>query len=99
VETITQENHELNLIRRFDYATIQNGPLRGSVVLRFLGFGVMRLIGIDPNEARVGDIAVEVAHSGFYTRAQVWLKVIDGAGGWVSTSELQTNFYFASYLA
>jgi hypothetical protein len=88
VETITQENHELNLIRRFDYATIQNGPLRGSVVLRFLGFGVMRLIRIDPNEARVGDIAVEVPHSGFYTRAQVWLKVIDGAGGWVSTSEL-----------
>jgi len=69
------------------------------VVLCFLGFGVVRLVGIDPNEARVGDIAVEVAHNGFYTRARVWLKVIDGAGGWVSTSELQTNFYFASYLA
>ncbi len=48
----------------------------------------MRLVGIDPDEVRVGDIAVEVAHSGFYTRAQVWLKVIDGAGGWASTSEL-----------
>ncbi len=69
------------------------------MVLRFLGFGVVRLVGIDPNEARLGDIAVEVAHSGFYTRTQVWLKVIDGAGGWVSTSELQTSFYFASYLA
>ncbi len=31
----------------------------------------MRLVGIDPDEARVGDIAVEVAHSSFYTRAQV----------------------------
>ncbi len=69
------------------------------MVLRFLGFGVVRLVGIDPNEARVGDIVVEVAHRGFYTRAQVWLKVIDGAGGWVSTFELQTSFYFASYLA
>jgi len=49
---------------------------------------MVRLVGIDPDEARVGDIAVEVAHSGFITRAQVWLKVIDGAGGWVSTSEL-----------
>jgi len=39
--------------------------------LHFLGFGVVRLVGIDPNEARVGDIAVEVAHNGFYTRAQV----------------------------
>ncbi len=88
VEPMTEENRELNLVRRFDFYTIQNEPQRGSVVLRFLGFGVVRLVGIDPNEARVGDIAVEVAHSGFYTRAQVWLKVIDGAGGWVSTSEL-----------
>jgi len=50
----------------------------------------VRLVGIDPDEARVGDIAIEVAHNGFYTRAQVWLKVIDGARGWASTSELQT---------
>jgi len=97
VEPLTQENRELNLVRRFDLFTIQNGPQRGAVVLRFLGFGVVKLVGIDPNEARVGDIVVEVAHSGFYTRAQVWLKVIDGARGWVSTSELQTHFYFASY--
>jgi hypothetical protein len=69
------------------------------VILRFLGFGVVKLVGIDPGQARVGDIAVEVAHNGFYTRAQVWLKVVDGAGGWASTSELQANFYFTSYLA
>jgi len=69
------------------------------VILHFLGFGVVRLVGIDPDEARVGDIAVEVAHSGFYTRAQVWVKVIDGTRGWVSTSDLQTSFYFTSYLA
>jgi hypothetical protein len=98
-EQLTQEIREQQIVRRFDLFTIQNGPQRGSVVLRFLGFGMVRLVGIDPNEARMGDIAVEVAHSGFYTRAQVWLKVIDGAGGWVSTSELQTSFYFASYLA
>jgi hypothetical protein len=69
------------------------------MILRFLGFGVVRLVGIDPGQARVGDIAVEVAHSGFYTRAQVWLKVVDGARGWALTSELHTNFYFTSYLA
>ncbi len=69
------------------------------MILCFLGFGVVRLVGIDPNEAQVGDIAVEVVHSGFYTRARVWLKVIDGARGWASTSNLQTNFYFTSYLA
>jgi hypothetical protein len=64
-----------------------------------LGFGVVTLVGIDPNEARVGDIAVEVAHSGFYTHAEVWLKVRDGARGWASILELQTQYYYTSYLA
>jgi hypothetical protein len=99
IEQVTQEFQEQWLVGRFDFFTVQNGPQRGTVILRFLGFGVVRLVGIDPDEARVGDIAVEVAHSGFYIRAQVWLKVIDGTRGWASTSNLQTNFYFTSYLA
>jgi hypothetical protein len=99
VEEVTQEIHEQQLVSRFDFFTVQNGPQKGGVILHFLGFGVVRLVGIDPDEARVGDIVVEVAHSGFYTRAQVWLKVIDGARGWASTSELQTQFYHTSYLA
>jgi len=69
------------------------------VILRFLGFGVVKLVRINPDEARVGDITVEVAHSGFYTCAQVWLKVINGARGWASTLDLHANFYFTSYLA
>jgi hypothetical protein len=99
VEILTQETRELQLVRRFDFFTVQDGLQRGAVILRFLGFGVVRVVGIDPDEARVGDIAVEVAHSGFYTRAQVWLKVIDGKRGWAATSDLQDNFYFTSYLA
>jgi hypothetical protein len=99
VEQVTQEIREQQLVGRFDFLTIQNGPQRGVVILRFLGFGVVRFVGINPDEARVGDIAVKVAHSGFYTRARVWLKVINGARGWASTSDLQANFYFTSYLA
>jgi hypothetical protein len=99
VEHVNQEDHELNIVRRFDFLTVQNGPQRGAVILRFLGFGVVRLVGIDPNATRVGDLAVEVAHSGFFTRARVWLKVINGTRGWALTSELQDNFYFTTYLA
>ncbi len=88
VEPVTQEIYELNLVNRFDFFTVRNGPQRGAVILRFLGFGVVQLVGIDPDEARVRDIAVEVAHSGFYSRAQVWLKVINGARGWACTSKL-----------
>jgi len=69
------------------------------VILRFLGFGVVNLVGIDPDEARVGDVAVKVAHSGFYTRAEVWLKVRHGASDWVSIFELQMQYYYTSYLA
>jgi hypothetical protein len=99
VEILTQEIRELQFVGRFDFFTVQNEPQRGAVILRFLGFGVVRVVGIDPDIARVGDIVVEVIHSGFYTRARVWLKVIDGERGWAATSDLQDNFYFTSYLA
>ncbi len=90
VGELTQEIREQQIVNRFDFLTTQCGPQRGSVVLRLLGFGVVTLVGIDSDEAQIGDIAVEVAHSGFYTRVKVWLKVRDGARGWVSISELQT---------
>jgi hypothetical protein len=65
VKQVTQESREQQLVRRFDFFTDRSRPQRGAVILRFLGFGVVRLVGIDPDEARVGDIAVEVVHSGF----------------------------------
>jgi hypothetical protein len=88
VEEVTQEMREQRIVIRFDYLRGQAGPQRGAVVLRFLGFGVVTLVGIDPDEARIGDVAIEVAHSGFYTHAEVWLKVRDGASGWAATSVL-----------
>jgi hypothetical protein len=99
VEILTQEIRELQIINRFDIFTVQNGPPRGAVILRFLSFGVVIIVGVDPDGALVGDIVVEVAHSGFYTRARVWVKVFNGARGWTSTSDSQDNFYFASFLA
>jgi hypothetical protein len=99
VETVTQENRGLNIVGRFDFFTVQNGPQRGAAILHFLGFGVVRLVRIDPDAARVGDIAVEITHSGFYTTARVWLKVTDGARAWAYTSELQEHFYYTFYLA
>jgi len=41
------------------------------VVLRSLGFGVITIVGIDPDAARVGDIVIEIAHSGFYIQVEV----------------------------
>jgi len=99
IDEVMQEIREQQIVIRFDYPRGQDGPQIGAVVLHFLGFGVVTVVGIDPNEARIEDVAVEVVHNGFYTRAQVWLKVKDGARGWRSTSELQTQYYYTSYLA
>jgi hypothetical protein len=98
-EYLTQDVLEQRIINRFDYYTTQGGPQRGVVILRFLGFGVVTLVGIDPEVAQVGDIAVEIVHSGFHTRAEVWLRVRNGADRWVSISQLQTQYFYVSYLA
>jgi hypothetical protein len=50
-----------------------------------LGFGIMIVVGVNPNEARIGDVVVEIAHNGFCTCAQVWMNRKDGIGGWETT--------------
>jgi hypothetical protein len=96
---VTQEICEQRIVIRFDYPRGQDGPHIGMVILRFLGFGIVTIIGIDLDEAQVGDVAVKLAHNGFYTRAQIWLKLRDGARGWGSTLELQKQYHYTSYLA
>jgi hypothetical protein len=99
VEELTQDMREQRIIANFDYHTIRGDPPRGSAVLRVVGFGVITIVGIDPEQARIGDIAVEIAHSGFHTRAEVWVKVSNGSRGWVSTSLFQAQYYHTTYLA
>jgi hypothetical protein len=100
VEEIVWGTREQGIISRFDFYTTRGVvPPRGAVILRSLGFGVLAIIGIDPDQARLGDIAIEVAHSGFYTRAELWVKVSNGTRGWMSVSRFQTQYYYTTYLA
>jgi len=72
VEELVRETCEQGIVRRFDFYTTRGVvPSRGAVVLRSLGFGGVTIVGIDLDQARVGDIAIKVAHSGFFTRAEV----------------------------
>jgi hypothetical protein len=77
----------------------QDGPQIRAIILRLLGFGVVSFVGIDPNEAQVGDVAVEIVHNGFCTCVQVWLKLRNGTKGWGSTLELHRQYHYTSYLA
>jgi hypothetical protein len=51
-----------------------------------LGFGVVTIIGVNPDEAQARDIVVELMHNEFCMRAQVWVKMQDGGGRWVSSA-------------
>jgi hypothetical protein len=95
-EILTRVTREERILLCFDFYTSQGGPTRGAVVLRFEGFGVVTIVGINPEAARVGDIAVEIDHSGFHTRAEVWVKAHNGPSGWVSTLRLQHQYYFTT---
>jgi hypothetical protein len=95
---LTRVTREERIILIFYFYTNQGGPPRGAVVLRVHGFGVT-IVGIDPEAARVGDIAVEIAHSGFNIRVEVWVKVRNGPRGWALTSQLRHRYYFTTYLA
>jgi hypothetical protein len=64
-----------------------------------LGFGVVILVGANPDEAQIGDVVVEITHNGFYTCIQVWVNIRNGARGWESTSKLQKQYHYTSYLA
>jgi hypothetical protein len=48
-----------------------------------LGFGVVAIIKVSLDKAQAGNIVVELMHNGFCTKAQVWVKMQDGVGGWV----------------
>jgi hypothetical protein len=85
IDEVTLEIREQQIVIRFDYLRVQDGPQIGIVILCLLGFGVVTFVGINPNEAQIGDVVVKIAHNGFYTRVQVWLKLRDGARGWGST--------------
>ncbi len=51
------------------------------------GFSVVRIMGIDPREAKVGDMEAKIHHKGFDTHAQVWIKIHDGLGEWVNIAQ------------
>jgi hypothetical protein len=85
----SQEAQKEQIIVGFDFPKTQTSPQIGTLILHQLGFGFVVILGVIPDEAQVGDIAIELMHNGFYTRAQVWLKMQDGVGGWVSSAIFQ----------
>ncbi len=71
-------------------------PSLGSLILWLHGFGVVNILGIDLREALVGDLVVKINHRGFDMKAQVWMKICDGAAEWNRVAQFQCRFFFTS---
>ncbi len=95
----SQEAQEEHIIVGFDFPKTQTTPQIGALILYQLGFGVVTIVEVSLNKAQAGDIAIELVHNRFYTRAQIQLKMQDGEGGWVSSARFQRQYHFTSYLA
>jgi hypothetical protein len=67
----SQEAQEEHIIVGFDFPKTQITPQIGALILYQLGFGVVAIVEVSFDKAQVGDIAIELMHNGFYTRAQV----------------------------
>jgi hypothetical protein len=39
------------------------------IIIYIIGFGVINILGLDPLEAKIGDITIRMSHNGFKTRA------------------------------
>jgi hypothetical protein len=74
-------------------------PQIGSIVLRSIGFGVVTMLGFNPIEAEIGDIAIRISHNGFTSRVTIWLKISNGSTRWHTIAQLEQQFHFTTYLA
>lgn len=68
-----------------------------AVILRIVGFIVIRIIAFDPTVLKVGDIAISMQHSRFQTQVVVWLtrKSSDGQQ-WNLIQHSETRLFFVS---
>jgi uncharacterized RDD family membrane protein YckC len=76
-----QHKNEILAVNEFDFPFPRFDilPREGVVILHIQRFGVVSIVGLNPNFARIGDLATQVTHTRMYTRIQVWLKIGNGS--------------------
>ncbi len=74
-----QEIQKKHIIVSLNFPKTQGTPRTRTLILHQLRFGIVAIIGMNPDEAQARDIIVKLIHNGFYTKAHVWVKMQDGA--------------------
>jgi hypothetical protein len=72
---------------------------RGTTILHISRVVTIKIIGIDPANAIVEDLAVAIIHNGFNTLMVVWLKLKNEIKGtWVELTRFEAIHFFLSTL-
>jgi hypothetical protein len=81
-----QHRNEIQTMTEFDFTFPRCSilPKDGATILRLQRFGVVHIMELDLDQAQVGDLAIHVSHSSFYSKVHVWLKTSDGARSWMT---------------
>jgi hypothetical protein len=66
----------------------------GTIILKLQGFGVVSIIGLNPDLIRVSDLALLIIHIGMYTKVQIWLKIRHGVRSWATIDKHHHRYYF-----
>jgi hypothetical protein len=69
-----QAIHDQQIVRSFNNPSSQPFLQARYVVLRLVGFGVVTVVGFNPTEVQVGNIAIKITHNGCVSRVKVWVK-------------------------
>ncbi len=56
---------EILVMNEFDFPFLRFDilPRERAIILRLQGFGLVNIIGLNPDFARIGDLAIEVTHT------------------------------------
>jgi len=68
-----QHKDQILVINEFDFPfpKFDIMPKEGAIILKLQGFSVVSIIGLNPDLAKVGNLALLVTHVGMYTRVQI----------------------------
>jgi len=61
----TQHKDEILVVSEFDF------PFPRFDILQLQGFGVVNIIGLNPELVQIGDLVIQITHTSTYTRIQI----------------------------
>jgi hypothetical protein len=72
-ETQCKDKDKILKVSEFDapFLRFEFLPKERTVILCLQGFGVVSIIGLNTNLARIGDLVIQVSHTRMYTRIQI----------------------------